>query len=74
MGKRMPLALRQIVISMKSVEQKTRGRKGQYCTQSEIKRYKAYERDGGPKESENMVLICPGEFATNKRKNPQIFC
>lgn len=23
---------------------------------------------GGPKESENMVLICPGEFATNKRK------
>lgn len=39
-----------------------------YCTQTKIKRYTAYERDGGPKESDNMVLKCPGEFATNKRK------
>lgn len=39
-----------------------------YCTQSQIKSYKAYERDGGPKESDIVVHICPGEFATNKRK------
>ena len=50
-------------------------RKNEFMAQKDpAYQYKAYETDGGSKESDNMVLICPGEFTTKKRKNPQIFC